>query len=98
MILQDDRTPDQRKTHTIIIAMTDRFMSGWGQAQDGTSYAGWACEPQDAATVLDWVHGRTDAMRVREVGTNWRPQGQGHTHIYVVKPGHPALSGWIHHG
>ena len=40
MIFQDDRTPEQKKTHTLIVLATDRFMSGWGMAKNGVSYAG----------------------------------------------------------
>lgn len=31
MILEDDRTPEQKSW--LICLMTDRFMSGWGQAK-----------------------------------------------------------------
>ena len=36
MIMQDDRTEAQRKTHTLAIGGTDRFMSGWGLAKGGS--------------------------------------------------------------
>jgi len=93
MIKVDDRTPAQLKTHPILIAMTDSFMSGWGAAQGGTSYAAWACRPEHKSKVLAWVESRTDALRVRIVGNDWRPRGIGHAHIYVVEPGHAALGG-----
>lgn len=92
MIYKDDRTFEQRKTHTVIVAMTDRMLSGWGQAAGGTSYAGWACLPSDAYRVERWVRSRSDARRVRVVAGNWRPRGNGHCHIYVVGPTHPALA------
>jgi len=90
MIYQDDRTTEQKNTHSVIVAMTDTFMSGWGKAENGTSYAGWACKPEDADKVERWVRSRSDASRVRVVGSNWRPRGKGHTHIYVVTDTHPA--------
>ena len=68
MILRDDRTPEQKKTHTLIVLMTDRVLSGWGRATGGPSYAGWACEPKNANEVESWVRSRTDAMGVRIVG------------------------------
>jgi len=92
MELQDDRTEEERKTHCWIIAMTDSFMSGWGRAKNGISYAGWACEYTHLDQVERWVRNRSDAKRVRIVGTNWRPRGEGHTHIYVVDAGHPSLN------
>ena len=30
MKLIDDRTEEQKKTHTTLITATDKFMSGWG--------------------------------------------------------------------
>ena len=81
MILQDDRTPEQKLTHTVVIGGTDRFMSGWGAAQGGTSVAGWACRPEDAKTVWEWVESRQDMKRVRYLPA--RPKG-AHVHVYVV--------------
>lgn len=90
MLLQDDRTPEQHKTHRIIIMMTDRFLSGWGQTNGGPSYAGWACKPEDASEVESWVRSRSDAMRVRIVGGDYRsPSITGHCHIYVCPPDGP---------
>ena len=45
----DDRTPDEIKTHIWIVAGTDSFLSGWGEAKGGVSYAGWACKYNDRA-------------------------------------------------
>ncbi len=90
MELQDDRNTEQMKTHTIIILMTDRVLSGWGHAKNGVSYAGWACEPKHANEVESWVRSRSDAMRVRIVGGDYRPPSiTGHCHIYVSPPDGP---------
>ena len=83
MIVEDDRTPAQRQTHTWIVVGTDKFLSGWGKAKDGASYAGWACEPKDRHDVLAWVEARSDMLRVREVTDPYRPRTAGHCHIYV---------------
>jgi hypothetical protein len=93
MELDDDRTPEQRKSHRLIVAGTDTFMSGWGKACDGVSYAGWACLPEQVNTVERWVRSRSDMKRVRVVSGNWRPKGTGHAHIYVVDQKHAALRG-----
>lgn len=90
MIMQDDRTEEQKQTHTWLIAGTDSFLSGWGKAENGKSVAVWACEPSIRLDVLCWVERRGDMKRVREVANDYRPSGQGHCHIYVVKAGHPA--------
>ncbi len=87
MIFQDDRTPEQKKTHTLIWLMTDRFMSGWGKAEGGSSYAGWAFEPKNQNGIESWVRSRSDAKNVRLVMGDYRPpSGPGHCHIYVSGP------------
>ena len=91
MIQHDDRTAEDRKTHPIIVVMTDRFMSGWGHARGGASFAGWACRFEDVDRVERWVRSRGEAKNVRIVRGNWRPKGAAHTSIYVVNDGHPAL-------
>lgn len=91
MQLQDDRTEEQRKTHTWLVVITDRFLSSWGRSKNGPSYAAWACTPGDLDQVESWVRSRTDTMRVRIVNGNYRPSGPGHCHIYVVEPGHASL-------
>lgn len=91
MKLVDDKTDEQRETHKWLIVGTDSFMSGWGEARGGKSYAAWACRDEHRGEVLSWVEGRSDMKRVREVYGEYRPSGQGHCHIYVVEDGHPAL-------
>lgn len=91
MVLEDDRSDGQKKTHTTLVVGTDRVMSGWGLAQGGRSYAAWACLPEDEAHVLQWVESRSDMTRVRVVYGAWRPKGTGHAHIYVVHSDHSAL-------
>lgn len=91
MIIQDDRTPREHYTHKDIIKGRDKYLSGWGEAKDGSSYAGWACKPKDVRQVLKWVENRGDIKRVTIVESNYAPSGKGHYHIYVVNEGHPAL-------
>ena len=86
----DDRTDEQRTTHPILVIGTDTFMSGWGGARDGMSYAAWACEPKDERRVFDWVDSRSDMKRVRVTCDPYKPNC-AHLHIYVVDYGHPAL-------
>ena len=91
MEIQDDRTPEQHKTHTVLIVGTDSFMSGWGKATGGTSYAAWACREGDANDVECWVERRGDMKRVRRAYDDYRPRGRGHLHIYVADAEHPAV-------
>ena len=90
----DDRTEEQKKTHTWIVVGTDRFLSGWGGAAGGSSYAGWACEYDHLKHVEYWVKSRSDQMRVRVVCGDYRPKARNcsHFHIYVVKDNHPSLA------
>ena len=91
MVLEDDRTKAEMNTHPVVVMMTDRFLSGWGKAENGTSYAGWACRVGDIDSVERWVRSRGDAMRVRIVGRDYHPPSiSGHCHIYVVGADHPA--------
>ncbi len=92
MRVRDDRTEEQKQTHTWIVAGTDRILSGWGLAADGKSIAAWACLPENRHKVLAWVEARTDMSRVREVVGHYRPSGKGDCHIYVVDAEHPALN------
>jgi len=88
MILVDDRTEEQKKTHDLIVLGTDSFLSGWGEARGGKSYAGWACPGSVVNQVESWVRQRGDMKRVRIVAGNYSPpSGPGHCHIYVAEPG-----------
>lgn len=92
--VQDDRSPEERATHTVLVVMNDRFLSGWGGAAGGVSVAAWACRPEHADRVEARVRARSDAKRVRVVTDSpkrrYRPGGNAaHLHIYVVDADHP---------
>lgn len=95
MEVEDDRTPEERRTHRVLIIGTDSFLSGWGKANGGASYAAWACTTEDEYAVDRWVRSRGDMKRVRSVfdspARRYSPKGRGHCHIYVVGPEHPAI-------
>jgi hypothetical protein len=84
---QDDRTPEQKQTHTLLIVGTDKILSGWGKAEGGMSYAAWACTSEQERECFSWVESRFDMLRVRTVlARTYRPKGRGHLHIYVFEP------------
>ena len=93
MIMEDDRTEEQKGTHTLLIGGTDRFLSGWGRAADGASYAFWACRPSDQRKVERGVRSRIDMLRVRIVGNGYRPNPRrcAHCQVYVVHEKHGYL-------
>jgi len=93
----DDRSEEQKRTHTILITATDSFMSGWGEATNGFSKCAWACRPdQDWKKVYDWVKSRSDMKHVKVRFKPWNPvigfMLTQHVHIYVVDDNHPALT------
>lgn len=88
----DDRTPEQLKTHTVLVTATDCFMSGWGGARGGASKCAWACEPKDMQAVYKWVSNRSEMKYVNVTAGKWRPRA-AHVHIYVVEPGDACLEG-----
>ena len=92
MTIRDDRNAQEKFTHHIIIMGRDSFLSGWGKAAGGSSYAGWACTEHDAESVYKWVLRRGDIKHVKRVDAGYSPSGKGHYHIYAVHAGHPALS------
>ena len=93
MIIQDDRTPEQKKTHVWGVVGRDSFMSGWGGATGGYSRAVWACGPNvDSDRVFNWVKSRKEMRYVSlvDLATYRAPKGTAHLHIYVVDEYHPA--------
>lgn len=95
-LYEDGRTDEQRARLHLAVVMTDAFMSEWGGAEGGMSYAAWACAEEHLDAVEAWVSSRREARRVRIVDLrSWRPRA-AHTHIYPVDaPSHPALRGAI---
>lgn len=87
-ITQDDRTDEQKQTHVWAVVGTDPFMSGWGEATGGMSYAAWAYQEGHQSAVEGFVRARGDMHRIRIVYLpDWRPRA-AHTHVYVYdRPG-----------
>ena len=93
MIVEDNRTQAEKDTHRWLVVMTDTWMSGWGDASRGRSYAAWACEDlKTAESVADRVRKRSDASRVRIVhDMGYRPRC-AHLQVYVVDGDHRYAS------
>lgn len=97
MTTQDDRTPEQKKTHQWGVVARDKFMSGWGEAKGGASRCAWACAPGvNLDRVERWVRSRSEMRYVNIVDlSSYRPpRGTVHFHIYVCnldtqQPGKP---------
>jgi hypothetical protein len=90
---KDDRTPEQRTTHTTLIAGKDIFLGSWGPGRsNGGSTAIWSCTPEHALKVLAWVEQRSDMRDVRNTTERNARRLSGMVHIYTVEEGHPALS------
>lgn len=90
---KDDRTPEQLKTHTTLIAGKDIFLGSWGPGKaNGGSTAIWSCTPENALKVLEWVENRSDMRDVRNITERNARRLVGMVHIYTVEEGHPALA------
>ena len=73
-IVVDERTDGQREKLPYLVVMTDRFLSGWGRARRGNSYAAWACSAEQVEDCMQWVQSRSDSLRVRLVlSKGYRP-------------------------
>lgn len=83
-IIADNRTAEQRLTHTVFVRGVDKFMSGWGLAQGGTSVAAWACRPEDLPVVETRVRSRGDLSRITVARRLRATPGCAHIHIYVA--------------
>lgn len=84
--IEDDRTALQKITHRWLVIGTDKFMSGWGEARGGLSYAAWACTEDKLRDTECWVEQRKDMLRVRRVFDDgkYKPGSRcAHLHIYV---------------
>jgi len=87
MVINDERTTGQQKTHNILVTATDRFVSGWGLAE-----CAWACDsPEKADKIFDWVSDRGDMKYVDINYNGWTPSNATHVSIFLVKDSHPAL-------
>ena len=91
MILEDDRTEQEKRELPILVIGTDSFLSGWGKAEGGMSYAAWACNNETMYRVERWVRNRPDMKRVRVTCGAYHPKGVGHCHIYAVHADHVSL-------
>lgn len=92
-IIEDDRTPEQKKTHVLGVVARDKFMSGWGGATGGTSRCAWACAPDvNPDRVENWVRSRGEMRHVNvvDLSTYRPPRGTAHFHIYVCENDHVA--------
>lgn len=87
----DERTMEQRKTHTWLVTATDRFMSGWGECASGNSKCAWACKLADVDKVLSWVESRDEMKYINVTNRPWYPHNAEHVHIYVVEDWHRSL-------
>ena len=92
-IFQDDRTEGEKLTHRLAVVGTDPFMSGWGGATGGLSYAGWAFKDGQEADAWAMINRRNDMQRVRVVTLDgYKARGAAHCHIDVYRP---RLRRWI---
>ena len=94
MTTEDDRTPEQRKTHFLAVVAKDKCMSGWGGAAGGASRCCWAFDHTlvNSDRVFNWVQSRKEMRYVNlvDLRTYRAPRGTAHFHVYVCGPEHVA--------
>jgi len=98
MIINDQRTPEQKETHHWAVVARDKFMSNWGQAKGGFSRCAWAMslemmKDESYRKVVSAVKARSEMMHVNlvDLKTYRCPKGTSHFSIYVVNNEHPYL-------
>lgn len=98
MIREDDRTPEQKKTHVWAVVARDKFMSGWGPCKNGASRCAWAVPIEMVHDgrldrLESWVNNRSEMVYVNVVklDTYKPPRGTAHFHVYVVEENHPGV-------
>jgi hypothetical protein len=93
MQIIDDRTEEQKLTHTVLIVAYDSFMSNWKDHHVKKSFCAWACKPEHQDQVFEWVFNRMDMHQVRPQEGDYVPLlgPDDHYQIYVVNDGHRAL-------
>ena len=96
MITKDDRTEAQKQTHKRGIVGRDKFLSGWGAAENGYSRAAWAVGPNASIEDVEkWVRSRSDMQYVHVVNLDtYKPRKTAHYHIYVMRDGKFRDADW----
>jgi hypothetical protein len=94
MTIDDKRTEEQKKTHTLAVVARDSFLSGWGRAEFGTSRVAFAVNPAEVNIdrVFNWVKDRPEMKNASVIDlTTYKPaRGTVHFDIVVIHPQHPA--------
>lgn len=90
---KDDRSEEQMKTHTVIVAARDTSSFAVSRTKRyGGCTSAWACRPEDADLLFDYVRSRSEMKRVRFTTAERLERIKGMVHIYVGLPGH--IPGW----
>ncbi len=95
MLIQDDRTDEQKTQLRILVVATDKMLSGWGKAKGGMSYAAWATDEANLERTRSMVESRREMKRVRVIYGDYRPKGKGHLHVYVSMFCKPKQFEWV---
>lgn len=75
----------------VYIGGVDPWMSGWGGAEGGRSFAIWSCRSGDADAVMAWVKSRGDIESPRVIPGTLTTKPNDHVHVYNVNNNHISL-------
>lgn len=87
MMIYDERKDKTRPVEECLCA-TDKFMSGWGQVPNGTSYVCYDVRylnDQQKVALATWMDGRCDYIRVRH-NLRGPTRGTDRDHLSVYDP------------
>ena len=92
MIIEDERTEQEKKTYNILISASRRYRGIYAKDQKSCKF-GWACENiKHANKVFKWVKNRPD-MKLVKIHLNkvWSPKTNDVVSIFKVNKYHPAV-------
>jgi len=89
MKIEDRRNEAEKQSHKVYVVARDKFLSGWGMAQGGTSYIAWACADDEVAQCVEKkIVFKPEMKNVRITRTLPRLKGSDHLMIWPVSYGH----------
>jgi len=82
-VKDDKRTPEEKARTCGFVVATDRFMSGWGGAPGRSLFAVPFDSWELAHVIKDNMRHRSEMMRVRVVGKDYRPRLYSGDHLSI---------------
>lgn len=92
MKITDDRTDQEKDTHTELVCVIDVEVTSWDSPTVYRQITAWACHPYHTEAVHKWACQVNKGMQIKLCDSaSFKPRGKGHCHIQVVLDNHPAV-------